>query len=57
MIMHKTVHTVGLILAESADSLIIQLTLFTENYPSALSAKLLADQYSLQIYPAQAVGF
>jgi len=55
--MHKTVHTVGLILAESADSLIIQLTLFTENYPSALSAKLLADQYSLQIYPAQAVGF
>ena len=28
MIMHKTVHMVSLILAESADSLIIQLTLF-----------------------------
>ena len=27
MIMHKTVHTAALILAESADSLIIQLTL------------------------------
>lgn len=37
MIMHKTVHTAGLILAESADFLIIQLTLFMKKILIALS--------------------